>query len=180
MNEIAKKITESLRLRDVMEFYGVQFNSRGFAKCPFHTEKTASLSIKNEHYKCFGCGAYGSVIDFVMNYYGLKFMQAVVKLDSDFHLGIISGRRATYRENAERASQAIIERAYKKWQEELHQNYLTVCIMRRALYSMYLNGEEQYGEMIERFDMLLDDFTGEGARAWQMAIIPPFTQKSTF
>ena len=114
MNEIAKKITENLRLRDVMEFYGVQFNSRGFAKCPFHTEKTASLSIKNEHYKCFGCGAYGSVIDFVMNYYGLKFMQAVVRLDSDFHLGIISGRRATYRENAERASQAIIERAYKK------------------------------------------------------------------
>ena len=62
MNEMARKITESLRLRDVMEFYGVQFNSRGFARCPFHAEKTASLSIKNEHYKCFGCGAYGSVI----------------------------------------------------------------------------------------------------------------------
>ena len=99
-------------------------------------------------------------------------MQAVVKLDSDFHLGVINGKRPTYRENAERATQAIIERAYKKWQEELHQNYLTVCIMRRALYSMYLSGEEQYGEMIERFDMLLDDFTGEGARAWQMAITP--------
>lgn len=178
MNEIAKKITENLRLRDVMEFYGVQFNSRGFAKCPFHTEKTASLSIKNEHYKCFGCGAYGSVIDFVMKYYGLKFMQAVVKLDSDFRLGIINGKRSTYRENAEKASQTIIERAYKKWQEELHQNYLTVCIIRRALYRMYLSGEEQYGEMIERFDILLDDFTGEEARAWQMAITP-YIPKST-
>ena len=65
-NELAKQITGALKLRDVMEFYGVQFNSRGFAKCPFHSEKTASLSIKNEHYKCFGCGAYGGIIDFVM------------------------------------------------------------------------------------------------------------------
>ena len=37
---------------------------------------------------------------------------------------------------------------------------------------MYINGEDQYGEMVDRFDMLLDDFTGEGARAWQMAITP--------
>lgn len=180
MNELAQRITETLKLRDVMEFYGVQFNSRGFARCPFHAEKTASLSIKNEHYKCFGCGAYGGVIDFVMNYYGLKFMQAVVKLDSDFHLGIVGGRRPTYRENVERAAEARIDKAYKEWQDELHRNYLTVCIMRRALYGMYINGEEQYGEMVDRFDMLLDDFTGEEARAWQMAIIPPSTQKSTF
>ena len=106
-------------------------------------------------------------------------MQAVVKLDSDFHLGIVGGRRPTYRENAARALEARIDGAYKKWQEELHCNYLTVCIMRRALYGMYLDGEEQYGEMVDRFDMLLDDFTGEEARAWQIAIIPSFTQKST-
>ena len=166
MNELAQKITEALKLRDVMEFYGVQFNGRGFARCPFHTEKTASLSIKNEHYKCFGCGAYGGVIDFV-------------KLDSDFHLGIVGGRRPTFRENVERATEARIDKAYKEWQEELHQNYLAVCIMRRALYDMYINGEEQYGEMVDRFDMLLDDFTGEEARAWQMAIIPLSTQRST-
>ena len=180
MNELAQKITEALKLRDVMEFYGVQFNGRGFARCPFHTEKTASLSIKNEHYKCFGCGAYGGVIDFVMNYYGLKFMQAVVKLDSDFHLGIVGGRGPTYRENAERALEVRIDRAYKEWREELHQNYLRVCILRRELYRKYLAGEEELGEVVDRLDMLLDDFTGEEARAWQMAIIPPFTQKSTF
>lgn len=64
-NNLAREISGRLKLREVMEFYGIQFNGRGFAKCPFHTEKTASLSIKNEHYKCFGCGAY--VLDVKMS-----------------------------------------------------------------------------------------------------------------
>src|SRR5512140_1189565 len=36
--------------------------------CPFHTEKTASFSVHQTHqfYKCFGCGAGGDVIKFVM------------------------------------------------------------------------------------------------------------------
>ena len=62
-------------------------------------------------------------------------MQAVVKLDSDFHLGIVGGRRPkTSRRTLEEPAEARIDRAYKKWQK-LHQNYLTVCIMRRVLTS---------------------------------------------
>lgn len=88
LSEQKDQILSLLDARAVMEFYGIQFNRIGFAHCPFHGEKTASLSIKNDHYKCFGCHAYGNVIDFVMNRYGLTFREALVKLDSDFNLGI--------------------------------------------------------------------------------------------
>ncbi len=168
MNDTARQICDALRLRDVMEYYGVQFNSRGFAKCPFHKEKTASLSIKNEHYKCFGCGAYGSVIDFVMEYHGLVFRSALVKLNSDFNLGII-GRRPTYRERLQEVENRRIAKAERKWREDIHCEYLSVCEVRSVLYGRFLKGEEWLGGIIERLDILLDDFTGEEARAWETA-----------
>lgn len=34
--------------------------------CPFHNEKTPSFHVFDDHYHCFGCGAHGSLFDFVM------------------------------------------------------------------------------------------------------------------
>lgn len=167
--DLARQITGALKLRDVMEFYGVQFNSRGFAKCPFHSEKTASLSIKNEHYKCFGCGAYGGIIDFVMELYGLSFQQALVKLDSDFSLGLI-GRKPTYRERQQMAENRRIERAYNQIKADRHKEYLTLCKIHSVLFRRLCNGEEWLRETVEKLDDLLDDFSGEEARLWETAM----------
>ena len=168
-NELAKQITESLKLRDVMGFYGIKFNGRGFAVCPFHKEKTASLSIKNEHYKCFGCGAYGSVIDFVMNFYGIKFNQAIVRLDTDFHLGLV-GRKPTRAEQIQSMENKRIERAYRRWQEELQCEYSTLCEVHSALYRRFVNGEKWLENMINKLDAMLDNFSGEEARAWEIVM----------
>lgn len=47
--------------------------------CPFHHEKTASFYVNDEKqfYHCFGCGAHGDVIDFVMEHDNLSFIEAV-------------------------------------------------------------------------------------------------------
>jgi len=52
---------------------------RHMGLCPFHTEKTASFSVHAAHqfYKCFGCGAGGDVITFVMEIERLTFWEAV-------------------------------------------------------------------------------------------------------
>lgn len=52
------------------------------ALCPFHTEKSASFAIFTDSntYHCFGCGAGGDVIDFVMKRESLPFRDAVKKL----------------------------------------------------------------------------------------------------
>ena len=55
----------------------IQVNKAGFAKCPFHKEKTASLYLKNNFYYCFGCGVSGDVIDFVMKTKNLSFIETV-------------------------------------------------------------------------------------------------------
>lgn len=52
----------------------MEFNKRGFAKCPFHNEKTPSLHlIKNSNkWYCFGCSETGDVIDLVMKLRGIS------------------------------------------------------------------------------------------------------------
>jgi DNA primase len=52
------------------------------ACCPFHDEKTPSFTVspKKQFYHCFGCGAHGSVIGFLMQYEGLEFLDAVEEL----------------------------------------------------------------------------------------------------
>ncbi len=50
--------------------------------CPFHKEKSPSFTVNEEKgfYHCFGCGAHGSVFDFVMQTEGLSFPEAVERL----------------------------------------------------------------------------------------------------
>jgi DNA primase len=56
------------------------------ACCPFHQEKTPSFTVSNAKgfYHCFGCGAHGSVFDFVMQKENLNFPEAVEKLAHQF------------------------------------------------------------------------------------------------
>lgn len=170
MNNLAGQISGAVKLRDVMEFYGIPFNARGFAICPFHAEKTASLSIKNGHYKCFGCGAYGDVIDFVMEYHGLKFTQALVKLDNDFHLGL-AGRKPTYRERAQETENRRLGDAEAHFKAELWQMHETLTDVRRCLYARLMDsGEEWVKDMVEKLDMILDNPDIEEVMAWEMMI----------
>lgn len=54
------------------------------ACCPFHNEKSPSFTVApdKQFYHCFGCGAHGNAIDFIMEYDGLEFPDAVDELAS--------------------------------------------------------------------------------------------------
>lgn len=79
-----EKIRSANPLSDWLDRYGVEVDRKGFAKCPFHSEKTASFRVYPDGtYHCFGCGAHGDVIDFVMNIQNLSFEDACGLLDRD-------------------------------------------------------------------------------------------------
>jgi DNA primase len=54
------------------------------ACCPFHNEKSPSFTVSptKQFYHCFGCGAHGTAIGFVMEYQGVGFIDAVKELAS--------------------------------------------------------------------------------------------------
>ena len=68
------------------------------ACCPFHNEKSPSFTVSptKQFYHCFGCGAHGSAISFLMEYSGLGFVDAIKDLSSRVGLQVPEdeGRRA--------------------------------------------------------------------------------------
>ncbi|MFP3014401.1 MAG: DNA primase [Arsenophonus sp.] len=86
----------------------VQLKNQGknhHACCPFHNEKTPSFTVNRDKqfYHCFGCGAHGNAIDFIMNYEKLDFIETIEELSYMHRLEIpyetdnISNK--TYRHN---------------------------------------------------------------------------------
>ena len=77
------------------------------ACCPFHHEKTPSFTVsdKKQFYHCFGCGAHGNAISFLMEYDKLEFVEAVEELAGFLGLEIPYEKPTTIRkrENATRA-----------------------------------------------------------------------------
>ena len=69
---------------------GLDPDRSGFCRCPFHSEKTASMKLYTADggYHCYGCGASGDVIGLVMRYWGISFRQALIRLDSEWGLGL--------------------------------------------------------------------------------------------
>jgi DNA primase len=72
--DLVELIDARVRLRKAGQNY--------IACCPFHTEKTASFTVSpvKQFYHCFGCGAHGSAIGFLMAYERLDFPEAVEEL----------------------------------------------------------------------------------------------------
>jgi hypothetical protein len=72
----------------VVQAYGVTLKRQGSAwvgRCPFHEEKSGSFNVREgKGYKCFGCGASGDALKFVMEKEGCEFVEAVEKMASKF------------------------------------------------------------------------------------------------
>ena len=113
----AKEIKQRLDTREVFLHYGFKPNNAGFVCCFQHSEKTPSMKVYagDGGYHCFGCGAHGGVIDFVMNYFGISFKDAVKKINDDFSLGLEVGSKISERKRLEIA-RSIYE---KKKEREL-------------------------------------------------------------
>ena len=117
------------------------------ARCPFHDERSPSFTVSpaKQFYHCFGCGAHGSAIKFLMDYDRLEFVDAVEELASR------AGLKVPYEGGAKRAPQedatdlyAVLDAAAKFYQRELekHENART-----------YFDSRELDADTIARFGL---------------------------
>jgi DNA primase len=94
------------------------------ACCPFHNEKTPSFTVSQDKqfYHCFGCGAHGSVVGFLMEYAHMDFVEAVEDLAS--RAGLEVPREAggeSHRPSLEPVYE-MLERASAYYQKQLRQH----------------------------------------------------------
>ena len=91
------------------------------ALCPFHDEKTPSFTVSQDKqfYHCFGCGASGTVITFIMEFTGLGFVEAVEDLAARYGLEI--PREAGYQPVSKHHDELyeLLEQAAQYYQRQL-------------------------------------------------------------
>jgi len=120
--------------------------------CPFHAEKTPSFTVSptKQFYHCFGCGAHGNAIGFLMAYGGLGYVEAVKDLASMTGLqmpewqprsGAEAQRQAEQRERQTDLA-ALMETAMEFYRGELKKSQRAIA---------YLKGRGLTGEIAARF-----------------------------
>ncbi|RBP68894.1 DNA primase [Alkalibaculum bacchi] len=80
--------------------------------CPFHVEKTPSFVVTREKqlYHCFGCGAGGNVITFIMEIEKLNFVEALKFLADKVHIKLPQNQQYNSERNEKRERQLLIHR----------------------------------------------------------------------
>jgi DNA primase len=88
-------IADLLNRVDIVDVVGhhVQLKKGGanlMGLCPFHNEKSPSFTVSptKQFYHCFGCGAHGSAIGFLMEYSGLSYVEAIKDLAQGIGLSV--------------------------------------------------------------------------------------------
>jgi DNA primase len=92
------------------------------ARCPFHDERSPSFTVSpnKQFYHCFGCGAHGSAIKFLMEYDRMEFPDAVEELASRVGLKVPyegGGKRAQAEDSADLYT--VLDACAKFYQREL-------------------------------------------------------------
>lgn len=92
-----------------------------YACCPFHHEKTPSFSVNHEKqfYYCFGCGAHGNAIDFLMKFDRLEFIESVEELATLHGLEVPGEKTDALKGQQERHQRYHLY----QWMEKLNQFY---------------------------------------------------------
>ncbi|MEZ5829806.1 MAG: DNA primase [Dongiaceae bacterium] len=129
--------------------------------CPFHNEKTPSFTVSEDKgfFHCFGCGAHGDVIGFVMRAEGLEFPQAVERLAGEAGLQV-PRETPEERERAERQATlgGAVEFAAKFYEQQLR-----ASAGRAGLD--YLKRRGLSDDTMRRFRLGFSPDTGHGLKA---------------
>ena len=91
------------------------------ARCPFHDERSPSFTVSpvKQFYHCFGCGAHGTAISFLMNYDRLEFLDAVEELARRAGIEVPRDTRTQNEDGESRELYAALEASAKFFQQQL-------------------------------------------------------------
>jgi DNA primase len=130
------------------------------ARCPFHSEKTPSFTVSRDKqfYHCFGCGAHGNAIDFLMGYDHLSFVEAVECLAASVGLKIPADAESAVVDTQSKMANAIYE-----LQDKVSRFYASQFKVHPEAYRAvtYLKGRGVSGGLAQQFRL------GYAPSGWQ-------------
>lgn len=126
-----------LSIVDVARDYGIIISNNNKTNCPWHTDKTPSLSFKNERYRCFGCGEHGDVFDFVGKLTNQKPIDVLKELNQLYRLGLDLNKPVPRAVIGEIERKRWEKRNFRKWKDNTYQ-------ILRSYLSLLRNWEKEF------------------------------------
>lgn len=117
------------------------------ACCPFHQEKSPSFTVSpsKQFYHCFGCGAHGSAISFLMEYEGLTFIESIQSIASQLGLSVPNEQTIS---KSEKSDYLILEQALMQANQFYKKN---LRASKEAI--QYLKNRGLSGEIAKQFQI---------------------------
>lgn len=142
---ITQDSIEALKARlDIVDIVGsyIELKRAGSsfkAPCPFHDEKSPSFVVNpsRQSYHCFGCGAHGDSIKFVMEYEKLNYPEAIEKLAASNNFSL------HYTDDTKQKKRSTLLEAINEWYQKLLEEH--------KVAHEYLHERGVYASSIERF-----------------------------
>src|SRR3970040_356210 len=149
-------IDELLTRSDIIDVIDARVPLRKAGKdykacCPFHEEKTPSFTVSadKQFYHCFGCGAHGSAIGFLMDYEHMSFVEAVEELAARAGLTVPKEAGTAFEKDKDTGADLIelMREAARFYRQQLREHALD------GLAVDYVKGRGITGEIARDFDL---------------------------
>ena len=150
-------IVELINARVPLKKKGREFT----ACCPFHNEKTPSFTVSEakQFYHCFGCGAHGTAIGFLMEYEHLDFVDAIETLAAENHMEVPREDTHTRTDHARNETDPlyqVLEQASRLYQQQLRRSDRAVRYLKQRGLSGEIAKRYGLGYAPEGWSFLLD------------------------
>ena len=125
---------------------------RGKALCPFHDERTPSFVVnqRRQTFHCFGCGAHGDVITFIMKFKGISFKDALT------YLGMTPGKVTPIDPDVQRR-----RKLQQSFENEISEVYLSLCERAQHLHKIRLQVKKHPSALTDAGAVLFAGQMGE-------------------
>ena len=132
------------------------------ACCPFHNEKSPSFTVSQskQFYHCFGCGAHGTALDFIMEYERLDFIDAIEVLAAEYHLDI-PREQGNFNPQADNKKPLyeVLEKAATRFAHELKKDTRAIAYLKQRGLSGEIAKDFQMGYAPDSWDFTLKQFS---------------------
>ena len=138
------------------------------ACCPFHNEKTPSFTVSDskQFYHCFGCGAHGTALGFIMEYENLDFVDAIEALAAEYNLDVPrESGHFNYSENKDTKQPLydILEKSSELFKQELKKSDRAIAYLQQRGLSGDIAKTYQIGYAPDGWNFLTDKLGNDQA-----------------
>jgi len=132
--EFIDSLLEKANIADIIGGY-IKLEKKGndyWARCPFHNEKTSSFSVSEnkQFFHCFGCGAHGNAIGFVMEHANKTYPEAIETIANSLGIEIPRNKESNKQYEIKKTIQESLEDAKNLYEENLKNSNVAITYLK--------------------------------------------------